>query len=331
MIQEQKEIIKLTKGDEVNHFFLLRKCDVKVGKTNKSYLNMEFGDKSASVSANLWDKFEDFLSTVKVGEVIKVKGSVDEFNGQNQIRISEIRLAIPSDGVTVEDFLPKSARDPEIMQKELKNRIDAVKNDYLRDLLKLMFSGEQLEKFSRMPAGKSWHHSYIHGLIEHTLEIVRICDLMCDIHPEVNRDLVVSGAFLHDYGKIEELTSDASFEYTDKGKLLGHITICAMEISDKVRRIKDFPAELKNQLIHLILSHQGKLEFASPVEPKTLEAAVLYHADELSAKTNAYKKAILAEKHGSNRWTKFLPLINTALYIPDDSESETRDNNLFNQ
>lgn len=328
---EQKEISKLLKGDDINHFFLLKKCDLKVGKTNKQYLSLEFGDKSSSISANFWERFEDFHACAKVGDVIKVKGTVDEFNGQNQIRIAEIRLAIPSDNAALEDFLPKSARDPEIMMKEFKNRIDLIKNGYLKDLLKLMFSGEQFDKFCRMPAGKSWHHSYIHGLLEHTLEIIRICDLMCDIHPEANRDLVVSGAMLHDYGKIEELTSDASFDYTDKGRLLGHITICAMEISDKIRRVKDFPAELKNQLVHLILSHQGKLEFASPVEPKMLEAIILYQADELSAKTNAYKRAIQAEKNGSNKWTKFLPLVNTALYIPQDAELEKGSNNLFNQ
>ncbi|MGE5437177.1 MAG: HD domain-containing protein, partial [Syntrophothermus sp.] len=170
------------------------------------------------------------------------------------------------------------------------------------------------DKFSNMPAGKAWHHSYIHGLLEHTLEIIKICDLLADFHPEVNRDILIAGAMLHDYGKIEELSFDNMFEYTDKGKLLGHIVISAMKIDSIIKTIPDFPDELKNCILHLILSHQGKLEFASPVVPKTLEAIILYHADELSAKTNAYKNALELEKNENSKWTKFIRLAETDLY-----------------
>ncbi|MCK7525539.1 MAG: HD domain-containing protein [Ignavibacteriales bacterium] len=131
-------------------------------------------------------------------------------------------------------------------------------------------------KIHSVPAGKMWHHGYISGLIEHTLEIIRICDLMCDFHPEINRDLLICGAMLHDFGKIEELSFETGFEYTDKGKLIGHIVISSNDwLIKKLNEIKDFPEELKNCLIHLILSHQGKLEHASPVVPKTLEAIAL--------------------------------------------------------
>jgi 3'-5' exoribonuclease len=137
---------------------------------------------------------------------------------------------------------------------------------------------------------------------------------MCDIHPEINRDLLICGAMLHDFGKIEELSFEPIFEYTDKGKLLGHIVIAAMIVNDEINKVSDFPEDLKNNLLHLILSHQGKLEYASPVVPKTLEAITLYQADELSAKVNAYKNVIANEiKPGSN-WTKFISLAGTDIH-----------------
>ncbi|MHB9041123.1 MAG: 3'-5' exoribonuclease YhaM family protein, partial [Melioribacteraceae bacterium] len=218
-----------------------------------------------------------------------------------------------------EDFLPRSRRPINEMMEELNQVIDSVKNQHLNKLLRIILSGDNLDKYSRTPAGKGWHHAYIHGLLEHTLEIVRICKLMCSIHSDLNHDLLISGALLHDFGKTEELTYDSVFDYSDKGKLIGHIMIGALTVEKTASSIPNFPEELKTHLIHLVLSHQGKLEFASPVEPKTLEAIALYQADELSAKTNAYKYAIEADKNKGGRWTRFLPLAETSLFIPENN------------
>jgi 3'-5' exoribonuclease len=314
----QKELARLGKGDEVNHFLVIRKCESKTSKTNKQYLNLELGDHTCSLPGNLWDNFSDFLSSASVGAVAKIEGNIDDYMGAPQLKINRIRLAIPADNVSVDDFIPRSKRDLEVMKRELKNRINRINNLYLKNLINAVLSGETLRKFLRAPAGKSWHHSYLHGLLEHTLEIIKICDFMSDIHPEVNRDLLITGALFHDLGKVEELTFDSVFDYSDKGKLVGHIVIAAMEINEKANRIQGFPEELKNQLIHLVLSHQGKLEFASPVIPKTLESIILYQADELSAKSNAYKSAIQLDANGNNKWTKYLPLVSTSLYIAED-------------
>ena len=208
------------------------------------------------------------------------------------------------------------------MKDEFTDRLDNVKNSYLKSLIKNIFNEDNFEKFTNSPAGKSWHHAYVHGLIEHTLEIMKICDLMCDIHPEINRDLLICGAMMHDFGKTEELGVDASFNYTEKGKLLGHIVISAMIINEQAGNIPDFPVDLKNNLLHIVLSHQGKLEFASPVVPKTLEAITLYQADELSAKVNAYKYALAAGIKGDSKWTRFITLASTDLHqhdIPSDN------------
>lgn len=313
----QSEISTLSKGEPVDHFLLVKKCEIRLTKSGKEYLSLELGDKSGSLSSNLWDDVSGFKSiknSLTVGEVVKISGSIDEYQGNPQIKIENIRLAKQSDDVTTKDFLPKSLRDLNVMKKEFTARIEKIVDADLKNLIKNIFSAERFEKYTSVPAGKMWHHGYISGLIEHTLEIIRICDLMCDIHPEINRDLLVCGAMLHDFGKIEELSFDPVFEYTDKGKLLGHIVIAAMIVNDEINKIIDFPENLKNNLLHIILSHQGKLEYASPVVPKTLEAITLYQADELSAKVNAYKNVITNEIKPGTNWTKFISLAGTDIH-----------------
>jgi 3'-5' exoribonuclease len=314
---DQKALNEFSIGDELVIFLIVSKCEVKTSKTGKLFLNLELRDKSSALPSKIWDNAEEYSKKLKEGTVVKVAGLIEDFNGAPQIKIDKIRPAKESDNVIPEDFLPRSRRSLNEMIDELNLVIASVENKYLNELLKLILSGDNLDKYSRTPAGKGWHHAYIHGLLEHTLEIVRICKLMCSIHSELNHDLLISGALLHDFGKTEELTYDTIFDYTDKGKLVGHIMIGALIVDKTASSISDFPDELKTHLIHLVLSHQGKLEFASPVEPKTLEAIALYQADELSAKTNAYKYAIEAEKNKGVRWTKFLPLAETSLFIPD--------------
>jgi len=324
----QKELSQIEKGEKIDHFLLLKKCEIKLTKTNKQYLFLELGDKSLTLGANIWDNFELFYKSVIPGDVVKVAGNMDEFQGTPQIKIIAISKAKPSSGVSSEDFLPVSKRNFNEMEKEFFARIERVANTYLKQLMKLIFNDENFKKYSKVPAGKAWHHSYIHGLLEHTLEIIKICDLMCDIHGEINRDLLICGAMMHDFGKTEELSFDGAFDYTDKGKLLGHIVISAMYVNEESKKISGFPEELKNCLLHIILSHQGKLEYASPVVPKTLEAITLYQADELSAKVNAYKNALSLGTGSENKWTKYIALAATDLYnhglLPDvDSDAKT--------
>ncbi len=314
MMIKQIELKELKRNDTVDHYLLISRLDVRNTKAGKEYLSLELQDRSIALNANVWENFQSLLKSSKLGDVVKVNGAIEEFQGTPQIRISKIRSLSPSDNISPVDFLPKSEHDLDKMVEEFENRIDKIFNHHLKSLLSRIFSGERLTNFTLAPAGKSWHHGYIHGLIEHTLEIIKICDLMCDFHPELNRDLLISGAMLHDFGKTEELKYDSAFEYTDKGKLLGHIVIAAIIISEETKSLPGFPVELKNNLIHLILSHQGKLEYASPVVPKTIEAIALYQADELSAKVNAYKNTLSTEKKSDRGWTRFITLAQTDLY-----------------
>ncbi len=313
----QPALISLVKGDPVDHFLLVRKSEIRITKNGKEYLSLELGDKTTTAAANIWDDnpaFKSFRNSLNTGEVVKVKGSIDEYQGATQIKIDSIRLSKQSENISPSDFLPKSSRQLSEMLEEFRQRMQKISNEKISNLLNAVFNEERLSKYASAPAGKMWHHAYISGLIEHTLEIIKICDLMCDIHPELNRDLLIAGAMLHDFGKIEELTFDSTFDYTDRGKLLGHIVIASLIVNDEINKIMNFPDELKNNILHLILSHQGKLEHASPVVPKTIEAITLYHADELSAKVNAYKNSLISEAKPNSQWTKFIGLAGTDLY-----------------
>jgi len=320
-MKEQKHIIELSKDEIINHFLLVNKIELRKTKTGKDFISFEFSDATRSINANMWDGIGNLNNEIQKGKVVFVKGIVDEFQNNLQIKVSSVHSVKEDENVSPSDFLPKSKRDLKEMEKEFKKRIEKLSNNYLKELVSSIFVEENFKKFIKAPAGKSWHHAYISGLIEHTLEIIKICDLMCDFHSELNRDLLVSGAMLHDFGKTIELNFESSFEYTNKGKLIGHIVLSAMLIEEEAKKIKDFPEELKLHLIHLVLSHQGKLEFASPVVPKTTEAIALYQADELSAKVNAYKNTIKQGAKEGENWTKFIHLANTDLTKTNISES----------
>ncbi len=313
-MKTQKPLNQFSKGEGLEHFLLVQKLEVKTYQQNKSYLFIELRDESTSMNANIWDNIEPAQKIFKQGEVVYIEGTVEEYKGSLQIKISKYKLPKPSDEVSVQDFLPKSKRSLKEMEIEFHSFIDELKNEFLKKLLQLIFSEEIFSKYKAAPAGKAWHHAYLHGLIEHSLEMAKICKLVSTFHAEVDRDLVIAGALLHDIGKIEELNFSAAFEYSEKGKLLGHIMIGASIVAEAAAQINNFPEILKNELLHLILSHQGKLENASPVVPKSLEAIILYHADELSAQTNAYKSALNSSLQPDSNWTKYLPLISTEIY-----------------
>ena len=327
----QPELNTLSKNDQINHFLLIRRFELRTTRSGSDFLSTELGDKTTSLNANVWEGFTEVAARGKVGDVVKVAGTIEEYQGSLQIRVSSIRLAKSSDDVSPKNFLPQSKRNLKEMEDEFNKRIKNNSNKHLKTLLAQIFTGERFELFCTAPAGKSWHHAYIHGLIEHTLEIIKICELMCEFHPELNKDLLITGAMLHDIGKIEELSYDSAFEYTEKGKLVGHIVIASNLVRDEIKKISGFPEELENNLIHLILSHQGKLEHASPVVPKTAEAIALYQADELSAKVNAYKNAVDSELKDGSNWTRFIQLAGTDLhkFTTGNSSEESNKKSLF--
>ena len=172
---DQTELSNLKFGDELNHFFIVAKFEIKLTKTNKSYLHLELRDSSALLPAKVWNNFDHLKEQIGEGSIAKVIGLIEEFSGAPQIKINKIIPALDVDNVKHEDFLPKSVRDIDTMLQELNDRVNQIEQPQLKELIKITLTGENFSKFSKAPAGKAWHHAYIHGLLEHTLEIIKIC------------------------------------------------------------------------------------------------------------------------------------------------------------
>jgi 3'-5' exoribonuclease len=192
----------------------------------------------------------------------------------------------------------------------------------LGKLLESFFADEDfVKKFKLAPAAKAVHHVYLGGLLEHTLSVVQLILLVGPRYKGINQDLLVAGAILHDIGKISEISFDRSFDYTDPGRLLGHITLTVEMIDEKIRAIPEFPQDLSLLLKHIILSHHGEYAFGSPKRPKTLEALLLHQLDDLDAKINGFLAWIEREKDFPSRWTTYHKLFDRFILKPGESES----------
>jgi 3'-5' exoribonuclease len=208
------------------------------------------------------------------------------------------------------------------MFSELKSIASDVHHPSLRRLLLAFFEDEGfVKKFKLAPAAKAVHHVYIGGLVEHTLSVVQLILLIGPRYRGINQDLLITGGILHDIGKIAELSFDRTFDYTDPGRLLGHIILTVQMIDEKIRIIPEFPEELSTLLEHIVLSHHGEYAFGSPKLPQTLEALLLHHVDDMDAKIHGFLAWIEKEKDTPSRWTSYHKLFDRFIFKPEESES----------
>ncbi len=316
-----KKIREFKPGDRIIGFFIVRKKELKTKKDQTPYILLELGDQSGRISCTLWDNVKSFYDTINVGDMVKVKGTVIIYNDSQQISVEKIRKAKPEDKITEKDFLRRGNIETEALKNRLKITMESVKNSSLKSLLQYFFNdSEWLARFTEAPGGKLWHHAYIGGLMEHTAAVAEICDSVARLYPAVDRDLLITGAILHDIGKIDEYRLDQGFiDYSDEGRLWGHVSIGYQQVKAAIEKMennrKEFPEELKKLLLHLILSHQGKHEQGAPVLPMTLEAMILYYADELDSKANALLHIMERDNEPDRHWSKYVPLLERFIYM----------------
>jgi 3'-5' exoribonuclease len=312
---------QLEPGQNVDDKFVIRKLEIK-DYNGRKYLSLEFGDKTGRIGGVCWEGVEDILSGLAVGNIVRVKGTVGTYRDMPQITVVSMQ-AVASSARDPADFLPTGHRDPQKMLAEIDDMISAIRDINYKALLFEVFNdGIVRRKFSHAPAAKLWHHCYIGGLAEHTLNVIYLCQAATKIYPQLDKDLLIAGALLHDIGKIDTYSLDNFFEYTDEGRLLGHIAIGDRLICNKIARLKDFPAEKKKLIRHLVLSHQGTYEQASPVLPQTLEANVLYITDLLDSRIGGIMKVISKERSPTQRWTDYIKLIERYIYLGEKSGEE---------
>jgi len=317
---EQKYIKELKPGDRVTAFFILRKKELRTKKASKDkYLALEFGDRTGRIQGTLWDNVVDVYSKIRVGDVVKIDGEVRLYQNRQHIIIDKVRKVRSDEKVDPARFLPRTPHRGEEQLKRLKEILNIISEPKLKELIGSFFQDEKfLKEFSRAPGGKLWHHAYLGGLLDHTLAVVRNANFLATNYPTINRDILLTSAFLHDIGKIDEFSLRGFVNYSTPGRLIGHVNLGFKLVLERISEIEDFPKAIKLQLLHCILSHHGEKEKGSPIEPMTIEALVLYYADELDAQINAFQRIISDEKEPGKEWSNYVNLIDRFIYLGRD-------------
>jgi len=288
---EEDFIGNLKPDKRVNSLFAVSDKVIKTARTGSKYINFTLSDKTGTITGRMFsnEKTEEVYDSIDVGSVCQIIGRVDEFprgSGSLNIRVIRIQECL-EDEYDLNDFMRVSKKDRDELISEIKDTIEMIKTDDLKDLLNAFFSDEEfVREFYRSPSAKIYHHNYIGGLLEHTVEVLQICKKTCKIFPELDKDLLYTGAILHDVGKLRAYNYDKlSIEISEEGYLLDHLYISCEMIKEKINEI-EMPQKLINKLLHLVLSHHGDVTtgWGSPVNPKIPEAVALHHADNLDAK-----------------------------------------------
>jgi 3'-5' exoribonuclease len=303
----------------VSSFVVISK-QVKPKKTGEPYLALTLGDRCGQIEAKMWDNVEDALDAFDQEDFLKIKGLLNKYKNRFQITIHKLRKLGDTE-VDFSDYLPKTTKDVDELWRTLSGFVSAFEDDNLRTLVQLFMSDPEIATaYRNAPAAKTLHHAYIGGLLDHVVSLFRSCDLVSRNYPQVNRDLLFTGAFLHDIGKIHELTFSRSFSYTTRGQLLGHMIIELEMLQAKISQIPGFPDELKTLLEHLIISHHGQYEFGSPKLPMFPEALMLHYMDDLDSKMESMRAHFEREAAYESSWTTYnaslgRTLLNTSKFL----------------
>jgi len=283
-------------------------------KDNRPYLRLTLSDSEGTTINGIMFDSNKLSFKAERGLVVDISGMVQTYNGVTQLKIVDMLVSPEADK---SDYLPKSEKDMASMIDELKTFLDTnLKADYFRQLSDMFINDSYVfDSFSKSPAAKSVHHAYINGLLEHTLSMLKLSKLVADFYGEmINRDLLLMGAIFHDAGKIRELDIDNGFDYTDEGKLLGHLLIGIEMVKGYIASIDNFPKQAENLLIHLIASHHGYLEFGSPKRPKIREAFILHYIDNIDAKMQTFDSIFSKENIPDGGWSNYDRLLERPLY-----------------
>jgi 3'-5' exoribonuclease len=304
---------ELRPGEDIAEFFICARKSVRSAKNGSTYLALKLTDASGGIEARMWDVDQGVIESFDQGDVVRVEGSVTSDDYGTQLKVTGIRRAGSDDDYSLENLMPSSPRPLGEMEEELAVIREGIADTHLTALLDEIFATDiNYRSFCEAPAAKGVHHNYIHGLLEHTIGVCRICDSLAGLYPEVNRDLLLAGAILHDIGKTVEFKYTTAIDYSDPGRLLGHIVLGERIIAKAVGNLDSFPRELELQLLHLVLAHHGELEFGSPQVPQTLEAFFLHYADNIDARANVFaKKRVDTDED----WSDFDRVLSRFLYL----------------
>ena len=309
----------LSNGDHVDEVFLVAEKHLRANRNGNLYLQVELRDKTGSVSSLMWNVSETLFDSFDLNDFIRVSGKSQLYQGVMQLILTELQV-VDSHLVDLSDFLPHTDQDIDLMLRRIRDLLQGMNNPHLGALVEAFFIDETLvHKLSAAPAGMKHHHAYVGGLLEHVCHLMELVSRVAPLYPDVDGDLLLVGAFLHDIGKIDELKYDKAFGYSDEGQLVGHLIIGIEYLDRKVEQAKKltgepFPQELLLRLKHMILSHHGSYEFGSPKLPMTLEAVALNLLDNLDAKLAGFLDQMRDNRNARSAWTAYNPAIGRRLF-----------------
>jgi 3'-5' exoribonuclease len=308
----------LAPGVNPRSTFLATESTVRIDSRGTPYLSLKLADRTGSVDARMWRLPNELLNGLDVPEYVYVEGHAHEYRGMLQVKVERLRVLSRTE-IEEEDYLPATEQDRNALAVEIIETGRQFEDAHLRELFERMVADEELwNAFCSAPAAKGMHHARIGGLLEHSVSCLRIARALAEIYP-VNKDLLRFGVIFHDIGKTRELSwGGGAFSYSTPGRLQGHVVLGDRIVAAHVSRIPGFPEELALQLSHIMLSHQGELEYGSPEQPKTLEALLVNLVDNLDARTAMFLESTSNVSPGG--WSHHENPLRRALYIPDLSQ-----------
>ena len=285
--------------------FVVASKQVKTKKNGDPYLAVTLADRTGQLQANMWDNVSDAVNEFEQDDFVKVKGLVQKYNGRWQLTLHKVRKLGDAE-IDYSDFLPKTSKDIDQLWRTLGEFVESIENSWLKRLIQDFMADDAIATaYRNAPAAKTMHHAYVGGLLDHVVSLMTTCDLVVRNYPQVNRDLLLTGAFLHDIGKIHELAYQRSISYTTRGQLLGHMIIELEMLHEKLSHIPGFPEDLKILIEHLIISHHGQYEFGSPKLPMFPEALMLHYLDDLDSKMESMRAQFERESEQETAWTSY--------------------------
>ena len=283
----------LREGEKVAEIYLCKSKTTATTKNGKPYDSVILQDKTGVIDAKIWEPNSLGIDDFDALDYVDVVGEVLVFNGGKQLNIKRARKA--KEGEYDEgEYLPVSEKNIDTMYEEMLGFISSIEDNHLKQLLSSFFIEDKdfAASFKKNSAAKSVHHSFIGGLLEHTLSVTKLCNEYTKLYPILNRDLLITAAIFHDIGKTKEISKFPTNDYTDEGQLLGHIVIGYQMVDDAIKKLDGFPEKLGNELKHCILAHHGELEYGSPKKPAIIEAVALNFADNTDAKLETMKEIL---------------------------------------
>jgi 3'-5' exoribonuclease len=306
-------IAELRPGTEINESYVVRSKEVRQRRGGGSFLVLTLGDRTGQVTGLAWEQVEEIGRCSEVGRVLQVRGQVQRYNGRLQVVVRDVE-AVPTEVVDDDLFVRASEIDPELLWQRLMELVEGIADPDLKQLLfRILADPEVSELLRDAPAARSLHHAYRAGLLEHTVSIATSAKALA-AHYRLDTSLVVAGALLHDLGKIWELEIGHSIEYTDDGRLLGHMPLEVLYVDRKIAELTRFPKETRRQLIHILLSHHGEYAYGSSRRPKTPEALLVHMVDNLDSKMAGMLEAISDEAGGDEGWSAYSRILERHVY-----------------